>query len=202
VRELSADQVHPDVPRATVEALRDRAAASPARCGSVRVVCVDGPAGSGKTTLARALGVELAAPVVTLDDLYEGWEQTLGERLACRIEAWLLVPWRAGLPGRHLVYDWEEARFVMWRNVTPGPVVIIEGCGSASARLRAWASLTIWVDAAPALRRSRGIARDGEHLASHWSDWQVNEERHFADDGTRSSADVHVDGVSGAIIGP
>src|SRR4051812_4977918 len=45
------------------------------RCGAVRLVCVDGPAGSGKTTLAAGIEAELsltgaACTVVHLDDLY------------------------------------------------------------------------------------------------------------------------------------
>ena len=43
--------------RALVEQLRG----SPARLGTVRLVCVDGPAGSGKTTFAGRLAELLAA---------------------------------------------------------------------------------------------------------------------------------------------
>ncbi len=67
------------------------------RCGSTRLVCIDGPAGSGKTTLAEALSEVLdGAPVVHMDDLYEGWGQALGDPLAARVEAWLLVAWGLG----------------------------------------------------------------------------------------------------------
>src|SRR5690606_19861061 len=59
-------------------AVLDLAARRGPRCGEVTVVLVDGPAGSGKTTLAAAL--EAAAgergtgcTVVHMDDLYAGW---------------------------------------------------------------------------------------------------------------------------------
>jgi uridine kinase len=173
---------------------------APARCGSTRVVCVDGPAGSGKTTLADALAHGLGgAPVVHMDDLYEGWAQALGDPLAMRIDAWLLVPWSAGLPGMHPRYDWSLGRYVEWVRVPAGDVVILEGCGSGSMPVRQRSSLVIWVEAPDGLRLRRGLERDGAGMAPQWRDWQAHEEAHFAADGTRAAADVIVDGVSGRI---
>src|SRR5690606_19498388 len=58
--------------------------------GDVRLVCVDGPAGSGKTTLAGRLAEALDhAPVLHLDDLYEGWSGLDGD-LAPRLRAQVL----------------------------------------------------------------------------------------------------------------
>jgi adenylylsulfate kinase-like enzyme len=38
------------------------------------VIAVDGRSGSGKTSLAARLRSALHAPVVTLEDLYGGWD--------------------------------------------------------------------------------------------------------------------------------
>ena len=59
-------------------AIVGRVLGAPARLGPVRLVAIDGPAGSGKTTLAGALSDELVgrgakAAVLHLDDLYDGW---------------------------------------------------------------------------------------------------------------------------------
>jgi cytidylate kinase len=171
------------------------------RCGSTRLVCIDGPAGSGKTTLAGALGVWLdGAPVVHMDDLYEGWAQPLGDPLAARVEAWLLIALAAGLPGMHPRFDWALGRYAEWVTVPAAPVVILEGCASASARIRPRASLVVWVEAPIDVRLARGVQRDGPALEGQWRDWQVREEVHFADDGTRSAASVLVDGLSGRIV--
>lgn len=161
-------------------------------CGGTRVVCVDGPAGSGKTTLATRLSAELGgAPVVHLDDLYEGWHQELGAPLAARLTAWLLDPWTRGAPGRFPRYDWAADAFTAeWVEVPAAPTVILEGCGSASSGVRARASLVVWIEAEPRVRMARGIQRDGEHLAGQWRDWQCREAEHFAADGTREAADV------------
>lgn len=182
-------------------ALAAHVSARRARCGPTRVVCVDGPAGSGKTTVARALAAALPGDVavVHLDDLYQGWEQPLGEPLARRIEAWLLLAWEAGLPGRHLRYDWAEERFTGWVDVPCADVVILEGCGSAAALVRRRAAAVIWVQAPADDRLRRGIARDGAALAGHWSRWQQHEAAHFAADATRDAATLLVDGLTGQV---
>jgi uridine kinase len=181
-----------------VPELATRVLAAAPRCGSTRVVCIEGPAGSGKTTLAGSLAVALGgAPVVHMDDLYEGWAQALGDALAARIEAWLLVGWEAGLPGMHPRFDWLLGRYAEWVTVPPAPVVILEGCGSGSALVRHRSSLVVWVEAPAELRLRRGLERDGPALSAEWREWQAHEEAHFAADGTRAAADVIVDGVSG-----
>ena len=128
---------------------------------ALRVIAIDGPAGSGKSTLSEQVSDRLGgAPVVHMDDLYRGWDQELGAPLANRIVAWLLDAWAAGLPGRHLRYDWHAGRYTEWVEVVPAPVAILEGCGSASRELRARASCVVWVEAPEDARLQRGLARD------------------------------------------
>jgi len=161
------------------------------RCGGVRLVCIDGPAGSGKTTLAAAMARAAgAAPVVHMDDLYEGWDQDLGTALGARVRRWLLDPWAAGAPGRMRRFDWASGRFGDPLPVAPGPVMILEGCASAASGLRERACLVVWIEAARGVRLARGLQRDGPGLGSRWLAWQEHEVAHFAADGTRAAADV------------
>lgn len=163
-------------------------------------MCIDGPAGSGKTTLAAAVAQALGgAPVVHMDDLYQGWEQPLGDQLAGRVDAWLLTPWEAGLPARHPRYDWVQGQFSEWIQVPAAPVVILEGCASASTAIRDRASVVVWVEAPVALRLERGLDRDGDALKVKWRTWQAREAAHFAADDTRVAADLRVDGRTGSI---
>ena len=165
-------------------------AAAP-RCGSVRLVCVDGPAGSGKTTLAQALAADLdGALVVHMDDLYEGWEQELGEALSARVRTWLLDPWAQGRPAILRRYDWEAGSFGDPESLAPTRVVILEGCASAASGIRDRASLIVWMEAPPEVRLARGIARDGAPMAAQWRAWQEHEAAHFDADRTLRAADV------------
>jgi hypothetical protein len=134
-----------------------------------------------------------------MDDLYEGWEQPLGDQLVGRIDAWLLTPWEAGLVGLHPRYDWVQARFCEWIEVPNAPVVILEGCASATAGIRERASMVVWVEAPVALRLERGLDRDGVALEAQWRVWQEREAAHFAADDTRAAANVRVDGRTGRI---
>jgi hypothetical protein len=58
---------------ALVEQVLALVAAGPARLSGGRLLCVDGPAGSGKTTLGAAVQDTTGATVVHLDELLDGW---------------------------------------------------------------------------------------------------------------------------------
>jgi len=162
------------------------------RLGPVRLVCIDGPAGSGKTTLAARLAVELDAPTVHLDDLYEGWSGL--DSLWPRLEDQVLRPLAVGLPARWQRYDWSLASFAEWHDLPVPPVLVLEGSGSAPRALGGRASLVVFVEAPWAIRLERGLARDGVELTEEWHRWQARESRHFVEEHTRARADVVIDG--------
>jgi hypothetical protein len=179
--------------------LAHRVLAAPPRLGPVRLVAVDGPAGSGKTTfaarLARALGAA-AAPVevVHSDDLLEGWADLLS--FWPRLGDWVLDPLRRGEPGAYRLYDWHAHRFGDdWRAVPVPNVLVIEGVTTARRQIRPELSLSVFVRAEPELRLARGIARDGAALRAEWLRWMAAEDAHFADDQTATAVDLVVDGA-------
>lgn len=173
-----------------------RVRAAPPRLGAVRLVVVDGPAGSGKTTTAAALAAALGdAPVLHMDDLYEGWSG-LNADVWPRMWAQVLEPLRAGRPGRYQRYDWEKGRFAEWHDVPAGPLLVVEGVGAAAAAMEPYASLRVWVEAPPDVRLHRGVLRDGEPLRDEWLRWSAREVEHFEADGTKDRADVRVDGTA------
>jgi uridine kinase len=172
----------------------ERLATAAPRLGRTRLVCVDGPAGSGKTTLAGRLADAVGATVVHMDDLYAGWTLTGGFG---RLAAGVLRPLAEGRPGAYARYDWHTGRFEDECSAVPVPeVLVVEGCGSAPRAIDAWVVLRIWVEAPQPVRLSRGIARDGAALEPQWRRWQDQEARVFADEGTRARADVVVDGTT------
>jgi uridine kinase len=179
-----------------VAALAARVRAAGPRLGGTRLVCVDGPAGSGKTTLAGRLAAALDAPVVHMDDLYAGW--TLTGAFA-RLAAGVLRPLAGGGPGAYHRYDWAAGRFCGTPTTVPAAdVLVVEGCGSCPRAADAWAALRVWVEAPPEVRLARGLARDGQGTAAEWRRWQATEAAAFAAEGTRERADVRVDGSAPA----
>jgi hypothetical protein len=171
--------------------------AGPARLGAVRLVVVDGAAGSGKTTYAAALSAALdGAPVVHMDDLYEGWAGALVPDVWARLEAQVLAPLRDGRAARYQVYDWAADEFGEWVDIPSHPALVLEGCGSAAAPVDPWATLRVWVEVPAELRLARGMTRDGPEMRALWLRFQETEDAHFARDRTRDRADLVVDGTS------
>ena len=163
----------------------------PGRAGC-RLVVVDGPAGSGKTTLAAQLGVALPAQVVHMDDLYEGWTgMTAG---VGRLVEQVLDPLAAGRPGRYQRYDWTLEDFAEWHDVPLAPFLVVEGCGAGARRIADLTTLLVWVEADDDLRLARGLARDGEEARGPWVEWMVSEREVYAAEGTAERADVVLDG--------
>ncbi len=166
--------------------------------GESRLVCVDGPAGSGKTTLADAL---LAAggrqvPSVSLlhmDDLYEGW-QGLGD-VGARVRDDIVVPLSHGEPGHYRRWDWSAGAWAEEHLVDPVSLLLIEGVGAGAGQYADAITTLVWVEAPGDLRLARGVERDGEGMRARWEAWQVSEEDLFERQATRSRADVIVDGT-------
>jgi len=157
-----------------------------------RLVVVDGPAGSGKTTLAAQLGEVLPAQVVHMDDLYEGWAGLRAgtDRLARQV----LEPWVDGRDGRYERYDWETGAFAEEHDVPRAPFLLVEGCGAGARRLADLTTLLVWVEAPDDVRLARGLARDGEDAREHWLTWMSEEREVYAAEGTAERADVRLDG--------
>ncbi|WP_309648119.1 4-amino-4-deoxy-L-arabinose transferase [Nocardioides sp.] len=177
-----------DVARVVVDLLGSR----PATLGTGRLVCVDGPAGSGKTTLAGAVAALTGSPVVHMDDLYDGWGglPRVTDQLAT-----ILDPLAAGRPGSYRRYDWVAEAYAETLTVAPSPLLVLEGVGSGSAAHTALCTVLVWVEAPADLRLTRGVARDGVRLEEEWRRWMVDEAQHFARERTRERADLVVDGT-------
>lgn len=169
--------------------------ARPPTLGAGRLVCVDGPGGSGKTTLAAALQQDRpGSTVVHMDDLYDGWSGLLDVRGPLDT---LLLPLARGEAGHYRRYDWHERRYAETVVVAPGPLLVLEGVASGVRSHAGLATVTVWVSAPPELRLSRGLERDGAALREQWHEWMRNEDVLFARECVDERADVVVDGTGG-----
>lgn len=159
----------------------------PALLGACRLVCVDGPAGSGKTTLASQVADLSGATVVHLDDLYPGWEGLFEVE---RHVLDLLAPLAEGRPGHYRRFDWSAYEFAETREVKPASMLVLDGVGSGSRGWRNLVSTLVWVEAPEGVRLERGLARDGESVRERWVQWMRDEDRLFAQERTRAAADL------------
>lgn len=165
------------------------------RLGETRLLCVDGPAGSGKTTLASKVHGALNASgagstLLHLDHLYRGWDDLAAT--PARVRADLLEPIMAGRPGRYRRWDWPTSRLAEEHLVTPSPYLVIEGVGAGAQLLATFATTLVWLDLDTATRKRRALARDGETFAAHWERWTRQERGLFARERTWERAHLVV----------
>jgi uridine kinase len=187
----------PNVSAAAAAVLTQSLTASPT-LGTSRLICIDGPAGAGKTTLARsvldaAASRAVATRLISMDDLYEGWAG-LGN-VARRVRDNIVKPLAAGRPGHYRRWDWLADEWAEEHHIDPVPLLVIEGVGSAALEYADRVGTLVWVDAPADLRLVRGLERDGEGMRYHWETWMVAEAEHFARQRTRERADLLVSGV-------
>jgi hypothetical protein len=169
--------------------------ASESRCGTATLITIDGPSGSGKTKLAEKLSAELNnAPVIHLDELYEGWVLALDPILIERITAWVITPLLSGLPINHLCYDWDEMRFNSWKSLPWSEFVILEGVGAGTTALRKYVSQSIWIEADEELLLDRVLERDGEIIRNEMLIWKSKEAAYFELHNIKQSAMIHLTG--------
>jgi uridine kinase len=154
---------------------------------------IDGPAGSGKTTLSRRLAERLDAELYHLDAALEGWSGLAN--LRDRYEHEMLAPLQQDEPAIFPEWDWDNDKVSGSRTLKPTSILIVEGVGGADRIVDGLASLQIWVEVPQAERLRRGIERDGAATEDLWNAWLVEETALHLDQNTRARADLIVDGT-------
>lgn len=158
------------------------------RCGTTRVIAIDGPAGSGKTTLAQGVCAALHCAAVHMDHIVPGWDG-LAEAVDL-LTGQVLGPLSRGVEASYRVWDWERGRWGESRTVAPAAFLVVEGCGSSVGSAGGYAAVRVFVEAGHDERMRRGLARDGDTFAPHWERWARQEAALFGADRTREQADL------------
>jgi len=166
----------------------------PALLAKCRLICIDGPAGSGKTTLGDAVVALLnrddaTVALLHMDDFYEGWSGLQAD-LEPRLLTQVFEPLSRGEPAHWQQYDWHAGRFDQWHGLATTDYLVVEGCGSGSLAYAAYRSLLVFVEASRETRLRRGIERDGAEVEPYWLAWMDREQAHFALNHTREHADL------------
>lgn len=164
-------------------------------CGDQKLICIDGPAGSGKTTLAKNLQNYFdQAFVIHMDEIYEGWEDSLNDGLAEKINNWILSAMKNNEKISYKKYDWYEKKRLEEVNIQKYKFIILEGVGSASIKVRENSALNIWIEANPEILLNRVLNRDGESIRDHMLKWQIMEKEYFLKQDIKNHCDIWIDG--------
>ncbi|MGV9559736.1 uridine kinase family protein [Streptomyces sp. NPDC003522] len=182
----SASSPPPPPPGTVIRQLASRLRSLPPSCGPVRLIGVDGHAGSGKSTFAGRLAeVSGGAPVLHLDDI-----ATHDEPFAWtgRLLAEVIEPLGRGETAHYAPYDWRARGFGPPRPLPPAPVILVEGVGAGRRALRPHLARLLWMELPREEAWARGRSRDGEDQREFWDGWVEAEARHFAGDPSRPYA--------------
>ena len=163
-------------------------------CGDCVVITIDGPAGSGKTTLALTLEGEIdSSYTIHMDELYEGWGSTMTPALTTKLVSIL-----------EKVTEEEKVIFTPfnWLENSPGiPIsvpapryLIIEGVGAGQSAIRKFVSLAIWIEVPQEVGLARVIERDGPAVAEFMPGFIEAQTAHFSKEDTKKSADYRLSG--------
>lgn len=159
-------------------------------------LAIDGVAGSGKTTLASRLCSDLkSCQVVHMDDLYEGWNDPLSQRLTAKVIRELLEPFNQQIPIRYQKFDWILNRFDKFEDLKTSNILILEGVGSGQREFRKYLSKTIWVEYDPSQGFDRVIARDGEGIRGEMVNFLLDQNKHFIAELTKNTSDYTISGA-------
>jgi uridine kinase len=168
---------------------------------SGEVIAIDGPAGSGKTTLANQLSKDLAnVETIHMDDLYHGWSDAFSERLTASVINQILAPISQGIEFSYEIYDWKSNKFYKSKLVPKGKIYILDGVGSGQLQFRDYLSKIIWLNIADEVGLTRVLNRDGAEILSPMQEFQRAQKLHFASDLTENAADFHYEGVPKTLL--
>lgn len=153
------------------------------------LITIDGPCGSGKTTLAAALSEQLGIPCVHMDDFYVPHARKTPERLSIpggnadveRFMVEFLTPWISGEHAIYQPYDPFADAYKPSIDLPACTCLILEGSYANLPEIRRHAALRIWLTISPETQQQRILLRNGaERLAMFNRRWIPLEQAYHA----------------------
>jgi uridine kinase len=175
--------------------LVDKVNDSGKKCGQTKIVVIDGPAGSGKTTLAKSLSRLFEnCPIIHMDEIYEGWENALLQKTSNDLTDWIINPLLASKTIEFIKYDWNLEKRIEKVVINLPKVLIIEGVGSSSFEISQHACLKLWIEVNKDTGINRVLTRDGQQIQEQMKKWQFQESKFFIENNSRENSDIWIDG--------
>ena len=152
------------------------------------LLAIDGRCGSGKTSLAMLIKQALCCPVIHMDDFFLPPAMRTQERLSQpggnvhreRLMEEVLLPLKSGLPFSYRPFDCSTSHFGASVDISPSPLVVIEGSYACHPDLRDFYDMTVFMTISHELQMSRIVSRNGQEKALVFENkWIPLEERYF-----------------------
>lgn len=152
------------------------------------LLAIDGPCGSGKTTLAHLLCHLLDAPCIHMDDFHIPHALKTPERLVQpggnsdreRLLKEVLQPWAAGCPVTYHAYDCSADALTSPSTLPVSHLLILEGSYAHHPALAAYTDLSVFVQVDPEDQLHRIAHRCPDKLPAFQQRWIPLENAYFA----------------------
>jgi uridine kinase len=175
--------------------LVDKINESSKKCGQTKIIVIDGPAGSGKTTLGKSLsGLLKNCPIIHMDEIYDGWENALSPKTSQDLVEWIINPLLESRSIEFVKYDWYLEKRIEKVVINLPKVLIIEGVGSSSFEISKHASLKLWIEVNKETGINRVLTRDGQQIQEQMKKWQSQESKFFIENNSKENSDIWIDG--------
>jgi len=175
--------------------LVDKVNESSKKCGQTKIIVIDGPAGSGKTTLAKSLsGLLENCPIIHMDEIYDGWENALSPKTSQDFVEWVINPLLESKSIEFVKYDWYLEKRIEKVVINLPKVLIIEGVGSSSFDISKYACLKLWIEVNKETGINRVLTRDGQQIQEQMEEWQTQESKYFLENNSKEKSDIWIDG--------
>lgn len=168
------------------------------------ILAIDGPAASGKTTLAQQLTHICSASVTHMDDFFLPMELRSDERLTApggnvhyeRFEEEVLPYLRANAPFSYRRFDCSSVAYSSNRTILPEQLIVIEGSYALHPYFGRYADLTVFLDVPSEVQAERILLRNPSLAQTFFSKWIPMETAYHEAFSIRSSADIVLSGAS------
>ena len=167
------------------------------------IIAIDGPCGSGKSSLAKMLGEKYEANIFHLDDYFLTPELRSEERLKEpggnvdyeRFYREIILGVKSNKSFSYSKYKCKSNVMESWEVHEPKPLTLIEGSYSLHPYLRDAYDLKVFLTLEPEVQMKRIFLRNGEDIALRFLDeWIPLENFYFRELSIKEVADIVMDG--------